>query len=372
MNLNDYLNPPSISSFPEGEFGKEVVAGSHNNKVNALSYGDIVLIGLPGLRQDNILEFDGSADLIRKELYAFSKPDKINFNFYDSGDLKQGNDIRDTLYQLSNLLVSLREKGVFILLVGGSGIQNLGVLKGYERLRENYTYTIIEPRFSLTDFLEYDIINFQKLNYINLGSQAYYLTEKQVKWLDQNRYESIRLGNIRGKTELGEPILRSSEGCSLSVNVIKHSDAPAQKKPSPNGLYAEEACQLARYAGLSDNLSLFGVFDYYPSGDTGGVTARLIAQLLWFAIEGYQLRSPEHPYSNAHFQRFSVNFDDYRLIFYKSEQTSRWWMEIPVKGNSTNPVLPCSKADYDMACKQELPARWLHAYQKLNFGNDKA
>ena len=53
----------------------------------------------------------------------------------------------------------------------------------------------------------------------------------------------------------------SSSVTAFSMASVRSSDAPETRLASPNGLYAEEACQLARFAGLSDKLSVFQIFD---------------------------------------------------------------------------------------------------------------
>jgi arginase family enzyme len=52
-----------------------------------------------------------------------------------------------------------------------------------------------------------------------------------------------------------EPILRSSHLMMFDLNSLRLSDAPGTSNKSPNGLYAEEACQIIRYAGLSNRIS---------------------------------------------------------------------------------------------------------------------
>lgn len=368
MNLSDYLNPlcSDLVSDPDGELGQQIIFNRGNISFESLSEGDIVVVGIP-YHMNRQLEFTGSSDLVRKELYLLAGCNDCNSSIMDAGDLKQGRNVRETLYSLKELLGLLRDKGVFTLMIGGSDVLNLGILMHLESILGKYSYTIVEPWFSLAGYMEYQMLNFNLLNYYNLGSQSYYLTQNQKKWIQENHYEARRLGKIRDNLAETEPYLRDSNGCSISINAMKYSESPGQKHPYPNGLNNEEVCQLAKYAGLANNLGVFGVFDYFPETDSNRVTAKLIAQMLWFSIEGFQMRYHEHPYSDKHFQKFLVSLDDHKITFYKSERTSRWWMEIPGKDEIKNQVYPCNKSDYDMACHQEIPERWLHAYQKLNF-----
>jgi hypothetical protein len=96
----------------------------------------------------------------------------------------------------------------------------------------------------------------------------------------------------------------------------------------------------------------------------------LVAQMMWYFIEGYNVRMDEKiDINNPDFTRFTVPVDQDDLIFYKSELTNRWWIEIPYSNNQNNKLrqntlLACSKYDYLEACDQELPDRWYRAKRK--------
>lgn len=370
MSLSDYLFPLSTTRVSKtgGELRHQLHINRGEISLEELNTGDVVLVGIP-YQMNKKLEHSESVDLVRQEFYQLAGRESFKNKIVDAGDLRNGQDVKETLYSLKNLLGLLNDQGVFTLLIGGSALFNLGILMHFESVIGRYTYTLVEPWFSLAEFVEYGLVDFNLLNCYNLGNQSYYLTKPQEEWLRKYQYESLRLGRMRGHLEETEPYLRDSDGCSISIHALKNAEAPAQKQAHPNGLYNEEACQLARYAGLAGNLSVFGIFDYFPPEDKNRVTARLIAQMLWFTIEGYQMRYREHPYSDNHFQKFLVSLDDYKITFYKSERTSRWWMEIPHKDRARNQVYPCNQSDYDTACRHEIPERWLHAYQKLNFHN---
>ena len=57
------------------------------------------------------------------------------------------------------------------------------------------------------------------------------------------------------------------------------------------------------------------------------------------------------------------------LVFYKSNKTERWWIEIPyLSSNNTklkkSTLLPCSNEEYIAACGNEIPERWWKAQRK--------
>ena len=43
---------------------------------------------------------------------------------------------------------------------------------------------------------------------------------------------------------------------------VRLSDNPSVIDGSPNGFYAEEICQIMRYAGISGRLKSLGIFNY--------------------------------------------------------------------------------------------------------------
>ena len=61
--------------------------------------------------------------------------------------------------------------------------------------------------------------------------------------------------------------------------------------------------------------------------------------------------------------------EDEELVFYKSNITGRWWIEIPFLTNGNNKLkrntlLSCMHEDYLAACEQEIPERWWKAQRR--------
>ena len=73
---------------------------------------------------------------------------------------------------------------------------------------------------------------------------------------------------------LTEPLFRDSDVAIFDISAVRQSDAPGTMSPSPNGFYGEEICLLSRYAGISDNLKIFGLFDVNPEFDIRFQTIR--------------------------------------------------------------------------------------------------
>ena len=105
---------------------------------------------------------------------------------------------------------------------------------------------------------------------------------------------------------------------------------------------------------MSDTLSQLGLFEYNPKFDQRGQSAHLFAHALWYFFEGVSLRFGDFPVgSKKGYEKYSVlvNEED-TLIFYKSPNSGRWWIEIP-KGEAQSERFsyPCNFEDYQEALK---------------------
>jgi hypothetical protein len=60
--------------------------------------------------------------------------------------------------------------------------------------------------------------------------------------------------------------------------------------------------------------------------------------------------------------------DDDPLLFYKSNKSGRWWMEINILSNNKHKrhaLIPCTYKDYTDATKQVIPEKWYKAMRKM-------
>ena len=63
------------------------------------------------------------------------------------------------------------------------------------------------------------------------------------------------------------------------------AELSSRQKFSPNGFDGKEICAISRYAGISNKVSSFGIFEYKSSNEDE-VTEMLISQIIWYFIEG--------------------------------------------------------------------------------------
>ena len=322
-------------------------------------------------------------NVIREELYKLF-PINGNEKIIDLGNIEPGNTIEDTYFAVSNVVSELVKKGIVPLIIGGSQDLTYSNYLGYEKLEQTVNVVTIDSKFDLGDIegpLNSDsylgkIILHQPnylFNYSNLGNQTYFTDNSISDLFDQLYFDTYRLGECRGNLQNTEPIIRNADILSLDVGSIRFSDAPGNKNVSPHGFYGEEACQLARYAGMSDKLSSFGIYEYNPSLDNRNQTAQLSAHILWHFIEGFYSRKKDVPVgTKKNYTKFVVPLEseDHELVFYKSPASGRWWMDVPYPSAKKirferHHMVPCSYDDYQLALKSEMPNLWWKTFQKL-------
>lgn len=387
MLLDDYLEPIDISSIAERNQFNENNWGPHINfyKGGELDYTSyqIAIIGVKEGRS-SIFNADSSKapDEIRREFYHLYR-NVGNCQIIDLGNVKLSENIKDTYFALATVVFELKKNNVFTVILGGGNDLFYGQYLAYQELHEMINVTCIDERIDMKNTSPKIVHSESYLmpifmhqpnylfNYNHLGYQTYLCDPNELDTLDSLNFDSYRLGHIRDDISETEPTLRISDIMSVDVSAIKHSDAPGNANGSPNGLSSEEICQIFRYAGYSDRLSSIGIYELNPSYDTHKMTAKLMAQCLWYFVEGFMNRRVENPQSNdKDFLKYTVEFEDvdHQLVFWKSKRTDRWWMEMPYGDKDhfrRNQLIPCSYNDYLKACKEELPDRWMKAYNKL-------
>jgi hypothetical protein len=157
-----------------------------------------------------------------------------------------------------------------------------------------------------------------------------------------------------------EPVLRNTNMLSFDISAIAHRDAPSNHL-SPNGLSGEEACALMRFAGLSPNINSIGIYGYIPEKDEHDLTARQIAQMLWYIVDGHSKGRREATLSDReYFNEYHTAFAEVQTTFLQSKKTNRWWMQLP-----DQKYIACSYNDYLTASSNEIPERWLRAQERM-------
>lgn len=366
-DYKDYLSKHQIGgvvqmhtpkSFPDLDQVKMAIIGVLENRGNANDYSQVDLT------------------LVRKSLYALHLGN-WNIGLADLGDIIPGDTITDTYFALKKVVASLIKKGIVPIVIGGSQDLTYAMYRSFDELEQMVNVVAIDSKFdfgkesdelSSESYLSKMILDAPNnlFNFCNIGFQTYYNSQEEIDLIEKLYFDAYRLGEISNNIALSEPVFRDADMVSLDLTSVKSSDSGNFSHFVPNGFNGKEICALARYAGISDKVSLFGIFNH----DSTATEAVLIAQIIWYFLEGYQYRSGEYPFgTKENYIKYIVPLEEEELVFYKSHKTDRWWIEIPFLSPSNNKLkrntlLPCSYDEYLAACNQIVPERWWKAQRK--------
>ncbi len=386
IDLNDYFDPVSIES-PEFEllagqsvFPHNITVHTVNSPLKDPGKNCIAILGVPEGRNSPGTGTVKGPDSIRGELFKLARiPGKVKI--IDLGNMKQGVTFNDSVAGLSDVLTFLLSEHIFPVVIGGSSALVVSIDRALSILKMKYTLTCVDPRIdyinekketSSFNYLNTIIHNHKSTinHYINIGYQTYLNDQQVLNRFIKRKSELVRIGDARKAIHLTEPLFRDSDVSVFDISAVRQSDAPGTSCPSPNGFYGEEICLLARYAGISDSLSVFGLFDVNPDLDIRNQTSGLAAQILWFFLEGFSQKQFESPVLSGNdpgrFIRYHVRVTDLDddLVFIKSNLTDRWWLELRA-GNDRNNYISCSHEDYLKANRNEVPERWMQGTNRI-------
>jgi hypothetical protein len=377
----DFLKPISeevvafISGLNSQHLGNKMVLHTSEQfpDINKIK---IAIIGVLDNRGDSKAISDVDLTPIRKELYSLY-PGNWEASIADLGDIEAGNSIEDTYFALKSVIASLIKNKIIPIIIGGSQDLTYPMYRAYDDLEQMVNLVSIDHKFDLGkesdpissgSYLTKIIVKEPNnlFNYCNIGYQTFYNSQEEIDLIEKLFFDAYRLGDVCNNVAIAEPVFRDADLVSLDLGSIKSSDSGNFIKFAPNGFNGKEICSLSRYAGISDKVTSFGIFNQNNSQQE----SILITQIIWYFIEGFHYRSNEYPFgSKDNYLKYIVPLEEEELIFYKSDKTERWWIEIPFISHlnnklKRNTLLPCSYEEYLSACNQELPERWWKAQRK--------
>jgi formiminoglutamase len=387
MQLSDYLSP----------IGGEVFSDiSESSPMSLVNVSDIHVKSMPDLKgihlaligvcEDRVRPAHAGTgttpDEVRKQFYKLVKP-KYDIRFADLGNIKAGNTVNDTLFALSSCVRYLLEQKIVPVIIGGTQDLAYAQYTAYQGLKHSINMVSCDARIDLrqndkdpehSNYL-YKVISHQPnylFNLVHMGNQNYFIEQESLDAIEKMNFDLMRLGSVRSNIQEAEPLLRNADLFVFSMNSVRAADAPGTLDANPNGLFGEEACQLTRYAGMGNDLTSVGFYDLNAANDPLGLSAGLLAQMLWYFVDGYYNRRNEYPSQQSKdymIYRTTFKSNSHEVVFYKNIYSERWWMEVPYPGEKGASkgvfMVPCSYSDYQSAQKDELPDRWMKTYHKL-------
>lgn len=386
MNLNDYFDPIHVelkmSNYIDAQeqLCNMVSIHTSEHKIERIENADLAIIGVVSNPESEKEQSEQGLLKIRENLYSLSGFNK-NVTIYDLGNFKQCKTTNDHNIGLRDVIIELITLNILPVIIGNADDILYPNYKAYQKLDRKINLVNIDGKIRIVENREkeyksalWKILiedNDSLFFFTNIGYQTHFVGTKIIKYLDDQLHFAYRLGYIRSKIKEVEPVFRDADIIALNIESVRQSDAFGQLSASPNGYYGEEVCQLSRYAGLSSKLSSFGIYNYHVKNDRNFQTAHLIAQVIWYFIDGYIHKIKEYPLEDIRdYKKYIVKLDDFEseLVFYNSKKTNRWWLEVPyIKSKANRQILvSCTEDDYIDASNGDVPERWLKAFQKIN------
>lgn len=345
---------------------------------------DIVLIGVEEFRRTREGSGQGDGFRIFRE-YFYGLADHFpQVGIADLGNIAPGHDPKDTDHALSNSVAAALSNEVLPVIIGGGHELAYAQFRGYQNLERTINIALADALIDLGDpeealsegtFLGHLLAHRPNFLFdlVHIASQKHFVPPELMEVMERMHFELFRLGELQGAVHEMEPFLRDVDLLSFDLCALKKNEFGAAVGGGPNGLYGEEACQLMRYAGMNDKLTSVGLHGYLPHLDRDGSSAEMMAQMLWYFLEGYASRPKDYPILNRKdLKKYTVDLQEsgHRLVFYKSMKSDRWWIEVPYPPDpalehSRTRLTPCSYSDYLTALEDEIPDKWWRTYRKL-------
>jgi formiminoglutamase len=362
--LQNWLKPLSASFLKSAEqlsashFGKNVLV--FKNEIPDLKKVKVALLGIG----------EKEANAVREQLY------RTAFSFPKGAVADLGNLRKSEASLLIPVIYELLAGKVMPVILAGKDEFARAQFFAYQDAKVLINMAVVDERFRFGGKEEVyspllSPVHPFLFNFGLVGFQAHQTPPDATNFLTKNHFDAVRLGKSRAAIEETEPVLRDADLLAFHLGALKQSEAPGVANASPSGFFTEEACQLCRYAGMSDKLTSFGIYGLRPDLDLDAQTAQAAAQMAWYFLEGVFNRKNDYPASKAGLTEYIVAFRQlhYQIIFWKSAKSGRWWMQVPVatkKKHERHRLVPCSYQDYQMACREELPERLMQALQRFS------
>ncbi len=382
--IRDFLTPINKDDFNNINFDNPFLLASkvsfYEGDLSVVKNGSIVFLGVEEIRgslQEDYYEMNIIP--VRNEFYKLSKGN-WGYNIIDLGNITAGNSLSDTYFALTKVISHLIEKDCFVIILGGGHDLTYSMYRAFDTALETINLCSIDRKFDLGLFTEeHDADSYlnrvlteepRKLfNYYNLGHQSYNVAQEEMDLIIKMNFEYQRLGHLSNGLIDSEPFIRETDIMSIDMSAIRFSESPANSFSGPNGLDGKEICALTRYAGLSPRVKLLGIFEFNNNLDIRNQSAKLVAQMLWYFIEGVNLRDESIELSKTEENLYyTVPVDDREFKFVKNKKSDLWWMELEYdsleKKSQKKIIIPCSYKDYKLAVDGGIPDRWWKNYKK--------
>src|SRR6056300_72229 len=367
-----------MSLLPKQVLGNKMDLHTQSSGLPDLKGLNIAIIGLHEYRNSFFPNTQYQVNSFRNEFYALY-PGNWSVKIADLGDLPNGSKVQDTYFAIKQIAYHLKQMNIIPVFIGGSHDMIFPLYQVYQDFKQLVNVVAVDRSFDFSQ--EDELISGRSYmskiimekpnvlnNYTNLGYQSYYCAIEEKDLMDKLYFDGLRLGQLLDDLSLAEPVFRDADIVGFDMKCLSWQAVADPLKGQPNGIDSRSICALSRYAGISDRVSFFGLHELHATP----MMDQLLAQIVWYFIEGVQYRFDEYPVNTKEgFLKYSVALSDRTLVFYNSEKSNRWWMELTNDSHLNNKIktatlLACTKKDYESATKDILPERWLNAIRRLH------
>ena len=365
-----------LTLLPKQILGKNISIHTENTGLPELKGLTIALIGLNEYRNSFFHNSSYNVNQFRRVFYELY-PGNWNLSIADLGDLPNGENVEDTYFAIKEIGIHLKQMNIIPIFIGGSHDLMFPLYEVFQNFKQLVNIVSVDRSFDFSQ--EDDLISGRSYmskiimekpnvlnNYTNIGFQSYYCAEEEKDLMEKLYFDSIRLGQILNKPALAEPVFRDADVVGFDLKCLSWHAIADPLKGQPNGIDSRTICSMTRYAGISDRINFVGFFEI-PSTL---MTDQLLAQMIWYLIEGVQLRFNEYPVNTKDFLKYSVTLSDQIMIFYKSDKSNRWWIELTNNSYLNNKIksttlIACTEKDYLDSMQDKIPERWYNAVKRI-------
>ncbi len=370
-----------LKDLPAGVLGHFISIYSESQEFPSVKAAKFAVFGVKENRnRTDQQEEKISFEELRLSLYSLY-PGNWDSEIIDLGDIDLGNTFQDSYFAVKTVVSALLSKKIIPIILGASQDVAYAQYRGYDTQVKMINMVNVDRKFDLgdadlpisnTSYIGKIVVDkpYNLFNYSALGYQSYFNAPEEIALMERLYFDAFRLGEIVNDITSVEPIMRNADLVTLDVTAIKSAELSLTNTvDSPNGFDSREICAIARYAGISNRVSSFGLYEI-PQSKNGKNAYMLLSQIIWYFIEGVNFRVADEDFEDINnYTSYNVPVDDEVLLFKKSNKTERWWIELPFQSNVNNKLknktlLPCTYGEYLSACNQEIPERWFKARRK--------
>lgn len=375
-DLSIYFKPfEKLSSYNKGTLGSLIL------DIEEADQASIAIISVPEFRNS-----EGNGVETHQEVFSSLTSlykGEWDIKFLALGEVLPGNTIEDTYLAIQEITTELVKNNIVPMVIGGSQDLTFPIYKAYEHLEQTVNIADFSPKSDLGDpdsdlssqgWLSKIIMHKPSylFNYSLIGYQNYFSNPEEIGLLSKMYFDTERLGSFYRNERRIEPMVRNADILTFDLDSIRSSDFPSNSFNLPHGFYGEDVCRIFRYAGMSDKLSVAGIF-HESSSNLSAVESNLMAQIIWHFFDGVANRKKDYPIGTKdNYLKYIVSLDDFKdeLVFYKSPNSGRWWMQVPYPKTEMlkferHLMVPCNYEDYKNALENEMPDLWWRTHQKL-------